>query len=119
MRYKCVVSYVGDHYEGWQSQTRGTSVQEQIEKVLEKNDEILASSLDQQTLNYYGYKQIKLSDTELKECQDYKNIKQSNYACGFNSYISETDGLNAESNETISFYTTQSKCFLVWNGWLW
>ena len=36
MRYKCVVSYVGDHYEGWQSQTRGTSVQEQIEKVLEK-----------------------------------------------------------------------------------
>lgn len=74
-----------------------------IEKVLEKNDEILASSLDQQTLNYYGYKQIKLSDTELKECQDYKNIKQSNYACGFNSYISETDGLNAESNETISF----------------
>ena len=35
MRYKCVVSYVGDHYEGWQSQTRGTSVQEQIEKVLE------------------------------------------------------------------------------------
>ena len=36
MRYKCVVSYVGEHYEGWQSQTRGTSVQEQIEKVLEK-----------------------------------------------------------------------------------
>ena len=27
---------MGDHYEGWQSQTRGTSVQEQIEKVLEK-----------------------------------------------------------------------------------
>lgn len=34
MRYKCVVSYVGAGYEGWQSQTKGTSIQEKIEDVL-------------------------------------------------------------------------------------
>lgn len=34
MNYKCVVSYIGNHYEGWQSQTRGTSIQEKIEDAL-------------------------------------------------------------------------------------
>ena len=33
-RYKCIVSYVGDGYEGWQSQRKGNSVQEQIESAL-------------------------------------------------------------------------------------
>lgn len=36
MIYKCTVSYVGSHYEGWQSQTRGTSIQEVIESAIEK-----------------------------------------------------------------------------------
>ena len=35
-RIRCTVSYVGNAYEGWQSQLRGTSVQEQIEAVLAK-----------------------------------------------------------------------------------
>lgn len=35
-RYACKVSYIGIGYEGWQSQTRGTSIQEVIEAVLEK-----------------------------------------------------------------------------------
>lgn len=35
MRYKCTVSYVGNHYEGWQSQTKGTSIQEKIEQAIE------------------------------------------------------------------------------------
>ncbi len=33
-RWKCTVAYDGSAYEGWQSQTRDTSVQEQIEKAL-------------------------------------------------------------------------------------
>lgn len=33
-RYRCTVSYVGDGYEGWQSQRKGNSVQEQIESAL-------------------------------------------------------------------------------------
>ncbi len=35
MRYKCIVSYVGNHYEGWQSQTKGNSIQEQIETAIQ------------------------------------------------------------------------------------
>ena len=35
-RYQCTVSYVGALYEGWQSQGRGTSVQEVIEEVLHR-----------------------------------------------------------------------------------
>ena len=35
-RYKCVVAYEGGAYEGWQSQHKGNSVQEQIESVLHK-----------------------------------------------------------------------------------
>ncbi len=34
-RYKCTVSYVGMHYEGWQSQRKGTSIQEHLEAALE------------------------------------------------------------------------------------
>jgi tRNA pseudouridine38-40 synthase len=34
-RYACIVSYNGAGYEGWQSQTRGTSVQEAIESILQ------------------------------------------------------------------------------------
>ena len=35
MRYKCTVSYVGSHYSGWQSQTKGDSIQEKIEQAIE------------------------------------------------------------------------------------
>ena len=33
-RYACTVAYNGGAYEGWQSQTRGTSIQEKIEEIL-------------------------------------------------------------------------------------
>lgn len=33
-RYACKVAYNGAGYEGWQSQTRGTSIQEKIEEIL-------------------------------------------------------------------------------------
>ncbi len=33
-RYACRVAYDGAGYEGWQSQTRGTSIQEKIEEIL-------------------------------------------------------------------------------------
>ncbi len=33
-RFRCTVSYVGNAYDGWQSQRNGRSVQEQIEEVL-------------------------------------------------------------------------------------
>jgi tRNA pseudouridine(38-40) synthase len=33
-RYACTVAYNGAGYEGWQSQTRGTSIQEKIEEIL-------------------------------------------------------------------------------------
>ncbi len=33
-RYKCTVAYIGAGYQGWQSQRRGTSIQEQIEAAL-------------------------------------------------------------------------------------
>lgn len=36
IRYKCTVSYDGTSYEGWQTQKRGNSIQEQIETVLER-----------------------------------------------------------------------------------
>lgn len=36
IRYKCTVAYDGTAYEGWQTQKRGTSVQEQIEAVIER-----------------------------------------------------------------------------------
>ena len=36
MRYKCVVSYVGRNYSGWQSQRRGDSIQEILEAVIER-----------------------------------------------------------------------------------
>lgn len=35
-RYACVVAYDGANYEGWQSQTRGTSIQEKIEEILSR-----------------------------------------------------------------------------------
>lgn len=35
-RFKCIVSYDGTNYIGWQSQRRNNSVQEQIETVMEK-----------------------------------------------------------------------------------
>lgn len=34
-RYVCTISYDGSAYEGWQSQKRGTSIQETIERVVE------------------------------------------------------------------------------------
>ena len=36
MRYKCVVSYVGRNYSGWQSQRKGDSIQEILEAVIER-----------------------------------------------------------------------------------
>ena len=36
MRYKCVVSYVGRNYSGWQSQRKGDSIQEILETVIER-----------------------------------------------------------------------------------
>ena len=36
MRYKCVVSYVGKNYSGWQSQRKGDSIQEILETVIER-----------------------------------------------------------------------------------
>ena len=36
MRYKCVVSYVGRNYSGWQSQRMGDSIQEILEAVIER-----------------------------------------------------------------------------------
>lgn len=43
MRYKCTVSYIGANYEGWQTQKKGTSIQEKIEEALFKitNEEII------------------------------------------------------------------------------
>jgi len=35
-RYACMVAYDGAGYEGWQSQTRGTSIQEKIEEILSR-----------------------------------------------------------------------------------
>lgn len=35
-RFKCVVSYDGSNYVGWQSQTRNNSIQERIEEVIKR-----------------------------------------------------------------------------------
>ena len=35
-RFRCTVSYAGSAYEGWQTQRKGTSVQETIERVLQR-----------------------------------------------------------------------------------
>ena len=35
-RLKCTVSYVGAHYDGWQSQKNGNSIQEILESVISK-----------------------------------------------------------------------------------
>ncbi len=36
MKYKCTVSYIGKNYEGWQSQRNGKTIQEVIEKALQR-----------------------------------------------------------------------------------
>ena len=46
MRYKCVVSYVGRNYSGWQSQRKGDSIQEILEAVIER--------ITQETVNVIG-----------------------------------------------------------------
>lgn len=35
-RLKCTVAYIGAHYDGWQSQKNGNSIQEQLESVISK-----------------------------------------------------------------------------------
>ncbi|HCH93138.1 MAG TPA: tRNA pseudouridine(38-40) synthase TruA, partial [Clostridiales bacterium] len=36
MRYRAIISYLGARYVGWQRQLNGLSVQEVLEKALEK-----------------------------------------------------------------------------------
>lgn len=66
MRYKCTVSYVGNHYEGWQSQTKGTSIQEKIEEAIEhitqKHIPIIASGRTDAGVNAKA--QVFMFDTE-------------------------------------------------------
>ena len=65
-RIRCTVSYAGSAYEGWQSQVRGTSVQEQIEAVLERIEghrvPITASGRTDAGVNASG--QVFMFDTE-------------------------------------------------------
>jgi tRNA pseudouridine38-40 synthase len=65
-RIACIVAYDGSAYEGWQSQLRMTSVQEQIEAVLEKIEghriPITASGRTDAGVNASG--QVFMFDTE-------------------------------------------------------
>ncbi|MCH4207043.1 MAG: tRNA pseudouridine(38-40) synthase TruA [Solobacterium sp.] len=67
-RYRCTVAYSGAAYCGWQSQTRGDSVQEQIESALERitgqKTNILAAGRTDAGVNARG--QVFQFDTELE-----------------------------------------------------
>ena len=66
MRYSCVVAYVGRRYEGWQTQQKGTSIQERIEKALQKITQVptqaIASGRTDAGVNASG--QVFMFDTD-------------------------------------------------------
>lgn len=67
-RYKCVVSYLGRNYNGWQTQKHGASVQEEIERVIHditRSDiRIVAAGRTDAKVNAKG--QVFHFDTELE-----------------------------------------------------
>lgn len=65
-RFKCVVSYDGTAYIGWQSQCKNNSIQEKIEAVLYRisNEEIKAVAAGRTDAKVHAYGQVFHFDTD-------------------------------------------------------
>ena len=69
MRYRAVISYFGARYVGWQRQLNGLSVQEVLERALEKIPELLETLVKE----YGANEAIKVLCSELRsgaKCPD-------------------------------------------------
>lgn len=64
-RFKCIVSYDGSNYIGWQSQSRGNSIQEAIESVLKRiaNEKINAVAAGRTDAKVHALGQVFHFDT--------------------------------------------------------
>lgn len=65
-RFKCVVSYDGTAYIGWQSQCKNNSIQEKIESVLKRisNEDIKAVAAGRTDAKVHAYGQVFHFDTD-------------------------------------------------------
>lgn len=70
MKYKCTVSYIGCNYVGWQSQTKGNSIQETIEQAIQNISQekisIIASGRTDAGVNANGQVFMFESDKEME-----------------------------------------------------
>lgn len=81
-RYRCVVEYMGGKYDGWQSQTLGTSIQEQIEaallRITGKKTNIIASGRTDAGVN--ARMQVFMFDTE-------REMKERKWMGAINAFL--------------------------------
>ncbi|MBP3890930.1 MAG: tRNA pseudouridine(38-40) synthase TruA [Solobacterium sp.] len=84
MRYKCTVAYNGAPYEGWQTQKKGNSVQEEIENALfsltHEEIHIVASGRTDTKVNAYG--QVFHFDSDM-------DMPERKWQGGINTYLSD------------------------------
>lgn len=84
MRYKCTVAYSGASYEGWQTQKKGNSVQEEIENALfqltHQKINIMVAGRTDAKVNAYG--QVFHFDTDI-------DMPERKWQGGINTYLSD------------------------------
>ena len=71
--------------------------QKLISEVINNNNEILVANIDQKLINYFGYRQLVISDLEPEVCNNFPNIlarSSSPYYCGINASIDQDDSTN-------------------------